>query len=148
MNLLQNIKITRILDVQSDEQATQSSDIIDMSGFEGVIFIAQFADVDTTSVLTLQVQQDELNATGSMATLIGTSTFTAGATDADGDLLVLDIWRPLKRYLRAQVVIATANAITACVIALQYGSETARKAPVTQPGTVLDSNTYPSPAEA
>lgn len=145
MNLLKNVLITRILGVQSDETGTQSSDILDMQGYEGVMFIVQFADVDTTAVLTLQAQQDELDATGGMATLTGTATFTAGATDADDDCLVLDVYRPVKRYVRAQVVIGTANATTACVIAIQYG---ARKAPVTQSSTVLDSETIVGADEA
>ena len=137
MNLLENVLITRVMAIQSDEQATQSTDILDMQGFEGVMFVAHFADVDDTAVLTLQAQQDELNASGGMATLTGTATFTAAAADADDDCLVLDVYRPEKRYVRAQLVVATANAIVASVIAYQYG---ARKVPVTQGSTVLASN--------
>jgi len=148
MNLLQNVKITQVVTIQADGQATASGTILDMSGYEGVMFIASFGDVDDTSVLTLQVQQDNLNAAGGMATLTGTSTYTAGATDADDDLLVIDIYRPLKRYVRCQVVSATANAIVGNVSAIQYGNPNARKVPITQGSTVLDSNTYVSPAEA
>lgn len=144
MNLLKNVLITRVLVSKADAQETQSSDILDMSGFEGVVFIAKFDDVDDTSVLTLKAQQDELNASGGMAALTGNATFTAGATDADDDVLVLDVYRPEKRYVRAQVVIGTANAITSGIIAIQYG---ARKSPITQPATVLDSNTIFGPTE-
>lgn len=144
-NLLKNVKVTRVLAAQADGTGTQSGDILDMSGYEGVMFIAKFDDVDDTAVLTLQAQQDELNAAGGMATLDDSATYTAGATDADDDLLVIDIHKPLKRYVRAQVVIATANAITAGVIAIQYGGA---KDPQTQPATVLDSALLVSPAEA
>ncbi len=145
MNLLKNVKITRILATQADGQGTQSSAILDMAGFEGVMFIAKLADVDDTSVLTLQAQQNIIDSTVGMATLTGTATFTAGATDADDDLLVLDIYKPREQFLRAQLVIATANAINVGIIAIQYSGS---KMPISQPATVLDSEQLVSPAEA
>ena len=146
LNLLKNIKITRVLAAQADGQDTWSSDILDMSGFDGIMFIAKFDDVDNTSVLTLQAQQNTIDSTVGMATLSGSSTYTAAATDADNDLLVLDIYRPRERYLRAQVVAATANATVSGVIAIQYNK--IGETPITQPATVLDSDTLISPAEA
>lgn len=137
MSLLKNAKITRVLAAQADGTGTQSGDILDMSGFEGVLFIAKFDDVDTTAVITLQAQQNTINSATGMATITETATFTAGASDADDDLLVLDIHKPTKRYIRPQVVIATANATTACVIAIQYGPS---KSPITQGSTVLDTD--------
>ena len=144
MNLLENVLITRVISTQGDGTGTDDGTILDMQGYEGVMFVAHFADVDDTSVLTLQAQQDELNAGGGMATLTGNATFTAGAANADDDCLVLDVYRPEKRYIRVQLVVATANAIVASVIAYQYG---ARKTPVTQGSTVLASNSIFGAAE-
>lgn len=145
LDLLGDVKITRVLAAQADGTGTQSGDILDMSGYEGVLFIAKFDDVDNTAAITLQAQQNTANSASGMATLTGTVTYTAAATDADDDLLVLDIVRPLERYIRPQVVIADANATTAAVIAIQYG---ARSKPTTQSSTVLDSDVLTSPAEA
>jgi hypothetical protein len=72
-----------------------------------------------------------VNDAGGMATLTGSATFTAGATNADNGMLALEIRRPQKRYLRAQVVIATASAITAAVIAIRTKP---RKSPVSKAG--------------
>jgi len=144
-NLLNNVKITRILAAQSDGQDTFSSDILDMAGFAGVMFIAKLDDVDNTSVLTLQAQQNTANSATGMATLTGNATYTAEAADADDDLLVLDVVRPRERYIRAQVVVGTANAKVAGVIAIQYGAEVV---PITQGSTVLDSETITDPAES
>lgn len=144
-SLLKDVKVSRVLVAQADGTGTQSGDILDMEGWEGVMFIAKFDDVDDTAVLTLQAQQNIVNSGTGMATLSGNATFTAGATDADNDLLVLDVYRPRERYVRPQVVIATANAITSGITAIQYGP---RKSPVTQPSTVLDSDTLIEPAEA
>jgi len=145
MNFIKNFKITRVLEAQADGTGTQSSDILDMSGFEGVVFIAKFDDVDNTSVLTLQAQQNTVNSATGMATLSGNATYTAAAADADDDMLVLEVFKPQERYLRAQVVIATANATNAGVIAIQYNTY---KAPITQGSTVLDSELLVSPDEA
>jgi len=145
MNLLKNTKVTRVLAAQADGTGAQSGDILDMEGFEGVLFIAKFDDVDNTADLTLQAQQNAVNSGTGMATLSGNATYTADATDADDDTLVLDVYRPEKRFVRPQVVIGTANATTACIIAIQYG---ASKLSIAQGITVLDSHLLISPDEA
>ncbi len=137
--------VTRVLAAVADGQAASTSDILDMAGFEGVVFIAKVADVTNGSVLTLQAQQDDVNGTSGMANLSGTVTYTATATDADDDLLVLDVYRPEKRYVRAVLTSATQNAVKDGIIAIQYGAKTQ---PTTQGTTVLDSDTLVSPAEA
>ncbi|MBF0358870.1 MAG: hypothetical protein HQL70_09700 [Magnetococcales bacterium] len=144
-SLLNDVEVDVCLGTQADGTGTQSGTILDMQGYEGVMFVATFADVDDTAVLTLQAQQDGANAAGNMSTLSGNSTFTADATSGDNKALVLDVYRPRERYVRAQVVIATANATTASVTAVRYG---AAKKPVTQPATVVDSDTLVEPAEA
>jgi hypothetical protein len=144
-SLLNNVKITRVLGAVAAGQAASASDILDMQGFEGVLFIAKVADVTNGSVLTLAAQQSVINDAGGMATLAGTVTYTANATDADDDLLVLDVYKPMERYVRAVLTSATQDAVKDGVIAIQYG---ARKVPITQGSTVLDSDTLISPDEA
>jgi hypothetical protein len=144
-SLLKNVKITRVLAAVADGQAASASDILDMEGFEGVLFVAKVADVTNTCVLTLAAQQNTINSSTGMATLSGSVTYTADATDADDDLLVLDVFKPRERYVRAVFTSATANAVKDGVIAIQYG---ARKVPISQGTTVLDSDTLVSPAEA
>ena len=148
MNLLKQMLVTRVLAAQVDGTGTQSSDILDMAGWDGVIFMAKFDDVDNTATLTLRVQQNTANSASGMATLSGSATYTAAATDADDDLLILDIHKPRERYLRAQVVIGVANATTAAIIAIQHCGTAGQIYPVTQSSTVLDSDTLVSPAEA
>ena len=145
-NLLRNVAIDRVLIDTAAGQAATASDILDMQNYEGVVFIAKLGDVTAASVVTLQAQQDELNGAGGMATLAGSVTYTAtGAADADDDLLILDVYRPQKRYVRALLTSATQDAVKNGVIAIRYG---ARKVPITQGTTVLDSDTLLSPAEA
>lgn len=143
--LLNDIAIDRVLADTAAGQAATNGDILDMAGYEGVLFIAKLGDVTATSVVTLQAQQNTLNQSGGMATLAGSATYTAGASDADDDLLVLDVYRPRERYVRPVFTSATANAVKNGVIAIRYGS---RNKPMVQGATVLASATLIEPAEA
>jgi len=144
--LLSNVLITRVVAAVGDGQAATTGDILDMSGYEGVMFIAKFADVTNAAVLTLAAQGGALVGGGDMATLAGTVTHTAASAGGDDDdLLVLDVYKPLERYIRPVLTSATQNAVKDGVIAIQYG---AHSVPTTQGATVLDSDTLTSPAEA
>jgi hypothetical protein len=143
--LLSNVAIDRILVDTAAGQAATASTILDMANWEGVIFIAKLGDVADTSVVTLNAQQNTINSSSGMASLAGSATFTAGATSADDNLLVLDVFRPRERYVRALFTSATANAVKNGIIAIRYGP---RKQPVTQGATVLASATLIEAAEA
>ena len=117
----------------------------DRLGYEGVLFIAKLGDVTDTSVVTLNAQQNTINSSSGMATLSGSATYTCGASDADNDLLILDVFRPRERYARALFTSATANAVKNGIIAIRYG---ARKQPITQGSTVLATATLIEAAEA
>jgi hypothetical protein len=66
------------------------------------------------------------------------------ADTADNKLLVLDVFRPAERYVRAVVTRGTADAVIDGVIAIQYG---ARVLPASQDATVAGIETHVSPAE-
>lgn len=144
--MLKDVKITRIYaGAAAGFGDTLSSDILDMTGFEGVMFIASFGDNAATATIALSAQQDTDSAGGTMATLSGTAVnYTCAAADADNDLLVLDVYKPTERYVRAQITRGVANSVVNDIVAIQYG---AMKTPITQGATVLDSELYVSPAE-
>lgn len=144
-NLLNNVKVARVLAAVAAGQATSYSDILDMKGFQGVVFIAKLGDVAAGSVLTLAAQQNSANSETGMATLEGSVTHTATSTDADDNLLILDVVRPNERYVRAALTSATADAAKSGILAIQYG---AKEVPITQGSTVLDSDTINCPDEA
>ena len=120
-NFLDNCKVSYVSGAVAAGQAATASDIVDMNGWDGVVFIALTGDATSGSVLTLAAQQNELNATGGMATLTGTATYTAlSATDADSKALVLDVQKPNKRYVRAVFTTATQDSVKNGIIAIQY----------------------------
>jgi len=143
MNLSKRVKVTRVLNSVAAGQTDQNGSVIDMSGFEGIQFVALFGALTATQVTSLEVQQGNLADGSDMADLEG-SLHTALA-DADGNkCLVTDIFRPQKRYVRAVMTRGTANAVIDGVIALQYS---ARVQPVTNDATVKAAKLLISPDE-
>lgn len=145
-NFFDNCKVTYVSGAVAAGQAATASDIIDMSGWDGVAFIALTGDVTSGSVLTLAAQQDDVNAAGGMATLTGTATYTAlSATDSDSKALLLDVQKPNKRYVRALFTSATQDAVKNGIIAIQYRGS---NLPAVQSSSVIASKLIYDAAEA
>lgn len=120
---------------------TLSGDIIDLQSggsFDSVCFVAKLGDVAATGVATLKAYAGNEAALGDGAYKTATATVTATATSADNKLLILDVVRPGKRYIRPDLVRATANIPVESIIAIKYN---ARAVPVTQGTDVIHSNT-------
>ena len=141
-NLLQNVKVTRVLNGVAAGTTNQNGTAVDMANYEGVIFIAAFGALTSTAVTGLKVQQGLLSDGSDGADLTGTAQ--AIADDADNKLLAIDVYQPRERYVRPVVTRGTANAVIDGVIAIQYGP---RKKPTSHDSTVAGSETHVSPAE-
>jgi hypothetical protein len=136
MSLLKNIKVTPVAASAVAAQTEVLTSVLDMSGFDGVMFIALLGDVTATSVLTLTAKGNTASSTSSPApvTQVATSAFTAGASDADDKALVVDVYDPMLRYAFASLTRTEANAVVNGIIAIQY---TAEYKPTTQAATVI-----------
>lgn len=144
-SLLKDTKFTRVSAAAAAGQTDVASSILDMAGFDGVLFVALLGDVTDTSVLTLTAQQNTANSTSGMAALTGTATFTAGASDADSKAMILDVIRPVERYVRAVLSRGTANAAVDGILAIQYRAGTK---PCTQDASVIASSLITDAVEA
>lgn len=146
-NLLNNVKITRIsADGAGTASATSNKmTIVDMDGFESVLFFAAMGNVLTTSVVTLKAAGATTNSSGAMALLTGSAGGTADATSFDDKLVILDVVKPPYRYIEAQLFCVTADAPYDGVFAIQYNGS---RVPVTQGSTVVASSTSDSPVLA
>lgn len=116
---------------------TLNGDILDLANYDSVCFIAVTGDVANTAVGTLKAYCGDAAALGDGAYKTTTATFTADATSADNKLLVLDVVKPGKRYVRPDFVRATANIPVEAIVAIRYN---ARNIPTTQPADVVDSD--------
>ncbi|MCS6289425.1 MAG: hypothetical protein H8K10_10655 [Nitrospira sp.] len=142
-NLLKDIKVTRVMNAVAAGTSVQNSSVLDMSGWDGVVFIAALGALTATQVTGLKGQQGQASNLSDAADLIG----TAVGPLADGDsnkCLALDIYRPQERYVRCVVTRGTANAVIDGVIAIQYRGS---KAPAVQDTSIAFAESHVSPAE-
>jgi hypothetical protein len=138
MNLSGQICITVAKGTVAAGQAATKSDILDMAGYDGVLFIASMSDNTSGSVATLAVQQNSANSTTGMATITGASASnTSTAGDAQNDkLLMVDVYRPLQRYIQGLFTSGTQDIAKGPMIAIRYCGS---KAPIADDATILDS---------
>jgi hypothetical protein len=147
MNLLKNVSIREVgAPIAAANNTDSNTDIIDMQGYDGVLFVTPVTDSVQGGVATLKVEQDTANADGGMAALTGASaTATSAANDDLNDkLLVVDVYKPLKRYVQAVRTSATQNIAFGNVIAILYKGS---KLPESEHASILDAALAISPAE-
>ena len=117
--------------VTAASNTDSNTSILDMQGYDGIMAVVTITDSVATGVATLNIQQSLTNADSGMATITG-ATATATCTvndDLNGTNLIVDVYKPLSRYVQANVVSATANIAFSVVQLFQYK---ASKQPVTQ----------------
>lgn len=140
-SLLKDCLITRVGNSAVAGTTDQDGTVLDMSGYDSVMFIAAVGDVTSGSVLELQVFGNTASSTSSPTPVEMTddnTDGTAGASDYDNKLFIVDIsrWDHAYRYCFPRLRIDTQNAVTDGLIAIQYNS---RSVPVTQGSTVIQS---------
>lgn len=137
-NLSKDVKITIVSPAAAAAQTAIDSSILDMQGYEGVMFVALTGDVTTASVLTLTVKGNSANhlTVPAPVTQGATAAFTADGTSADSKGLMVDIYKPALRYVFANLTRTAADAIIGGIIAIQYNST---NKPTTQAASVIAS---------
>lgn len=132
--LLEHVKITRSLAAVAAGTTVQAGSAVDMAGYDGVLFVALFGTLTATQTTSLKAQQSSDNAVADdFSDLEGSSVGPMGDDD-DGLMLALDVWRPVKQYVKPVVVRGVANAVIDGVIAIRYA---ARNKPTVQDITTL-----------
>lgn len=144
MNLLREIKITRVMNAVAAGTTDQNGSGVDMSGFEGVMFVALLGTLTANQVTELKAQQDTVSNFATAADLAGTKVGPM-ADDDDNQCLVLDVHKPQERYVRPVLLRETANAVIDGIIAIQYGPHA--KPTVQDAATIAFSEQHISPAE-
>jgi hypothetical protein len=121
-HIFESLKFTRGLNAVAAGVTVQNGAVIDMSGFEGVIFVALLGALTATQVTALKAQTGNANDGSDAADITG--AVTANMADADSNkILVLDVFRPQKRYVRGVVTRGTANAVIDGLLVIQYGAK-------------------------
>lgn len=147
MNFIKEYKIQEVcLPIAAALDTDENSDRIDMANWDGVVFITPITDSDATGVAAITGEQDALDADAAMSALTGAIATAACVTgdDLNDKLLVLEIYRPTKRYVQIAITSTEANIAFGTTIAILYKD---RKFPITQPATVLHAVAVVSPTE-
>jgi len=148
MNLLYNCAFdTIITQTTAGSSDLEGEKVLDMQGYEGVVFLGKINAITAAGELEMYAQYSDSTSTTDMVDDTGTRVGSTGAvtsTDWDDKLLVLDIYKPLKRFISVHIDKATQNSEIS-VVGIRYG---ARKGPVTQSTEdfgVIDSGLFVSP---
>ena len=138
MNLSTDIKVTVVAASAVAAQTEVLSSVLDMQGYDGVMFIALTGDVTTACVLTLTAKGNSASSTSSPTpvTQKATTAFTADGTSADDKALIVDVYQPRLRYMFASLTRTAANAVVGGIIAIQYA---AGNRPTSQAASVIAS---------
>lgn len=147
MNFLKDAKIIRVENSAVAGTSELVTDVVDTQGFDSAAIVAVLGDVTSGSVLTLTGKTNTANSVSSPTpvALTDTATFTAGASDADNKMIVLDIQKPRARYLFGSLTRTTQNAVVDGIFIILYN---AQEKPVTADATVLVSASLNDPAGA
>lgn len=137
LGLSEEVKIDKVLVYTATGTTTINTDEVDMQGYDGVVFIASVGS--SAADVGMKVQQDIVTGMSGAADLEGSKQLLDGTQKQ----IVVDIHRPLERFVRAAVIRATTTTIEA-VWAIRYR---ARNLPVTNTNSVLAAKRLVSPAE-
>lgn len=138
VSILKDMCVTVInSNVTAGTSAINSSVILDMQGYDSVCMFAQLGTVTSTCVLTLNINSNTTSSTSGATLETGaTCTVTDAGGNTSGDVLLVDLFRPSKRYVYANLTRTTANAVINSIIAIQYNT---KNYAATQPASVVAS---------
>jgi len=137
--LTKNNIIAEVLAPVAAASSTDSnSDRLDMAGWDGVVFIVPITDSVATGVATLNAQENTADSDTGMTTVATATATSASSDDLNNTLLIVDVYKPLKRYIQGNVVSATANIAYGNMIAIKYKG---KSAPITDDASVSDVQT-------
>lgn len=124
-NLSRMVKTNCAMGVLTSTAATAYGDKIDMAGYEGCRFVGIFKSTAAstgTAVFTIIGTDTSTAASTSYTALNGASITVPKSTTAKTErFVVMDVYRPQYRYLKAKLV-QTAKIWPSGIIADQYGT--------------------------
>ena len=144
---LKQHKIEQLLGYFAAGTTKRTSSIIDMSGYDGVVFIAGLGTTIEAGTVDVYVEQNPANSASGMARLAGQTAHTVTAANAllTQACVIVDVYRPQERYLQCNITPATQNAVILGITAIRYNG---RVKPETNGASVLVSTSISNPAEA
>jgi len=141
-SLKEAVEIDRIKIKVAAGQATTTSDVVDMSAFESVMFLIALGTVTATGICTAKIQQSDASGSG-FADLEGSSIVSTG-TGSSNKIMQMELINPQKRYLKVVAVTSVANVEIDSIVAHKFG---AKKVPITANADIDVAEQNIAPAE-
>lgn len=114
MNIAENVKLRLVKAAQATGTDAVNSDVVDMAGFDGVMFFTCIGAANAGNYI--KAQQDAKSTFDDDPQDLEGTKVVAGA---DGEVVGVDIYKPLERYVRL-VVTRTVTTVVGEIYALQY----------------------------
>ena len=142
-NQLKSQKVVKCASYQAASTTNiDSATTVDMAGYESVLFIVNLGTMVNGSVLNLTIYQGATDD-GEAASVATSGDVTSDGTD--DTIILLEVVKPLYRYLEPVLTIATQNAVVENILAVVG---TPRTEAVTQDSAVISDEIFQSPALA
>ena len=120
-NLSKDVNVSVVMGFFAAGQTTRDSSILDMAGYDGVMFVLLVgANSVATGVATLTPQTNSLNQTSGMTGVTGAAAAGTIPGSPAAASIISDLFRPQQEFVRAEVTIATANVEILGMIAIRY----------------------------
>ncbi len=115
--LTRAVKFTKVKDHSAAGTAAITSDGVDCSNYEGVVFITSLSVANATNVIKVQQSDDDGSSDG-YSDLLG-SQVASGTSDED---LIIEVKRPTKAWVRVVVTPAGSSSTVESIWAIRYGA--------------------------
>ena len=125
MNLSANVKVDQVLGYYAAGTTKRTSDIVDMSGYDGCLFVCELGTIIENGTIDCFVDQNTANSTSGMARLATTTAHTVTAANAAlaKSCILIDVYQPQERYLQCNITPATQNAVILGITAIRYSGK-------------------------
>jgi hypothetical protein len=120
--------------IASANNTDVNTTIFDMSGWDGILFITHIVTGAATGVATLNVKAHTANSAAGSTITGATATVTNGTTYA-GKNLIVDVYKPQKRYVYGNITSGTDVITFGQTHAILYRG---KMGPVADPSTLAD----------
>lgn len=119
LSLLRNLEFRRVLGPVAAGTSTQTTDAVNTSGVQTVLFVVGLGTLTATNVTTMTLRGSDDDVT--YADMQDESNTDQAVTiyDTENNKLVLvEVVKPKQKYVKLQIARATANAVIDLVIAI------------------------------
>ena len=147
MNLSKNVNVIQCLDYSAAGTEKKTSSIVDMAGYDGVMFIVGLGKLIDKGTLDAYCEQHDSNTTSGMSRVpasIAPLTVDSKMAELKQSCIIVDLFQPEKRYIQCNIDPKEQGAVILGITAIQY------KGKVTPPikdASVLAINFYQSPED-